>query len=77
MLKARLDINACRSGTNYYKGSNHCEPGYRRERLNSAREAEARVTKPLNQESEIPLFLREAPEGQKGDAQDEKDKSAE
>ena len=42
------------------------------------------VTKPLNQkpaesesEPEVPLFLRYSSEGKKGDAQDEKDKSAE
>jgi hypothetical protein len=30
-----------------------------------------------DQESEVPLFLRDSSEGQKGDAQDEKDKTGE
>lgn len=35
------------------------------------------VTKPLDSKPELPLFLREDPENNKGEAQDEKDKSAE
>jgi hypothetical protein len=35
-----------------------------------------RVTRPLYPE-EVPLFMRDSADGQKGDTQDEKDKSAE
>jgi hypothetical protein len=45
--------------------------------LNSGRETEGAVRDLLHQESDIPLFLRDSPEGQKGDAQDEKDKTGE
>ena len=31
----------------------------------------------LPQESDVPLFLRDSSDGEKGDAQDEKDKTAE
>ena len=49
--------------------------------LNSEPETDAPVKDLLHhestQESEVPLFLRDKPEGQKGDAQDEKDKTEE
>ena len=45
--------------------------------LNSEKETEAPVRELLHQESDIPLFLRDSPEGKKGDAQDEKDKTGE
>jgi len=45
--------------------------------LNSEKETEAPVRELLHQESDIPLFLRDNPEGKKGDAQDEKDKTGE
>ena len=38
---------------------------------------EVRVKELLHQESDVPLFLRDKPDGEKGDAQDEKDKTAE
>ena len=51
---------------------------------NSEKTTEEAVKEPLNQvpaqsesEPEVPLFLRYSSEGKKGDAQDEKDKSAE
>ena len=45
--------------------------------LNSEKEIEAPLRELLHQEPEIPLFLRDGPEGKKGDAQDEKDKTGE
>ncbi len=45
--------------------------------LNSEKETEEPVKELLHQEPEIPLFLRDSSEGQKGDAQDEKDKTGE
>ena len=45
--------------------------------LNSEREAEAPLRELLHQEPEIPLFLRDGSDGQKGDAQNEKDKTEE
>ena len=45
--------------------------------LRSEKETEGAVRELLHQESDIPLFLRDSPEGQKGDAQDEKDKTGE
>lgn len=49
--------------------------------LNSEHENEGGVSEPLDQESaresDTPLFLRDSSEGQKGDAQDEKDKTVE
>lgn len=49
--------------------------------LNSEPETEGGVGELLHhesdQESEVPLFLRDSSEGQKGDAQDEKDKTGE
>ena len=49
--------------------------------LDSEPETEGEVKDLLHhesdQESEVPLFLRDSPEGQKGDAQDEKDKTGE
>jgi hypothetical protein len=45
--------------------------------LNSEKQTEAPPRELLHQESEVPLFLRDSPEVQKFDAQDEKDKTAE
>jgi hypothetical protein len=45
--------------------------------LRPEKETEAPLTELLHQEPEIPLFLRDGPEGKKGDAQDEKDKTGE
>lgn len=45
--------------------------------LNSEKETKGPVRELLHQESDIPLFLRDSSEGQKGDAQDEKDKTGE
>jgi hypothetical protein len=45
--------------------------------LNSDKEPEEPVRELLHHESETPLFLRDSSEGQKGDAQDEKDKTGE
>ena len=45
--------------------------------LNSKKEPEGAPRELLHQESDIPLFLRDSSEGQKGDAQDEKDKTGE
>jgi len=49
--------------------------------LNSEPESEGEVRDLLHhesdQESEVPIFLRDSSEGQKGDAQDEKDKTGE
>ncbi len=36
-----------------------------------------RVTRQFDREAKVPLFLRDRSEGQKGDAQDEKDKTGE
>ena len=44
---------------------------------NSEKETEEPVKELLHQEPEVPLFLRDSSEGQKGDAQDEKDKTGE
>ena len=35
------------------------------------------VVEPPPQASDVPLFLKDRPEGQKGDSQDEKDETAE
>ena len=43
----------------------------------SDKQAKDPVEEVVNKESDIPLFLRDGPEGQKGNAQDEKDKSGE
>ena len=45
--------------------------------LNSEKETQAPVRELLHQESDTPLFLRDSSEGQKGDPQDEKDKTEE
>ena len=45
--------------------------------LNSENETEEPVRELLRQEPEIPLFLRDSSEGQKGNAQDEKDETEE
>jgi hypothetical protein len=45
--------------------------------LNSEKETEEPVRDLLHQQSDVPLFLRDSAEGQKGDAQDEKDKTEE
>jgi hypothetical protein len=49
--------------------------------LDSEKETEEPVRELIHhesdQESEVPLFLRDSSEGQKGDAQDEKDKTGE
>lgn len=44
---------------------------------NSEKETEGPVKELLHQEPDVPLFLRDSPEGKKGDAQDEKDKTGE
>lgn len=38
---------------------------------------EVPVKELLHQEADVPLFLRDGSDGEKGDAQDEKDKTAE
>ena len=38
---------------------------------------EVRVKELVRQEPDVPLFLRDRADGEKGDAQDEKDKTAE
>jgi hypothetical protein len=38
---------------------------------------EVRVKELLHQEADVPLFLRDGADGEKGDAQDEKDKTEE
>ena len=45
--------------------------------LNSEKQTAELPKELLHQEPEIPLFLRDSPEGKKGDAQDEKDKTGE
>ena len=45
--------------------------------VNSEKETEEPVRELLHREPEVPLFLRDGPEGKKGDAQDEKDKTGE
>lgn len=45
--------------------------------LNSEKETEGPVRELLYQESDVPVFLKDSSEGQKGDAQDEKDKTGE
>jgi hypothetical protein len=44
---------------------------------NDDKEAPELVRIPSEQESEVPLFLRDSSDGQKGDDQDEKDKTKE
>ena len=44
---------------------------------NSGKETEVRVKELLHQEADVPLFLRDSSDGEKGDAQDEKDKTEE
>jgi hypothetical protein len=44
---------------------------------NSEKETEEPVRELLHREPEVPLFLKDGPEGKKGDAQDEKDKTGE
>jgi hypothetical protein len=44
---------------------------------NSEKPAEESDRELLHQEPDVPLFLKESSEGQKGDAQDEKDKTGE
>ena len=43
----------------------------------SAEATEVQVKELLHQEPDVPLFLRDSSDGEKGDAQDEKDKTAE
>jgi hypothetical protein len=43
----------------------------------SGKATEVRVKELLHQEADVPLFLRDRADGEKGDAQDEKDKTAE
>ena len=45
--------------------------------LNSEKDTEEPIKELLHQEPEVPLFVRDSPEGKKGDAQDEKDKTSE
>ena len=45
--------------------------------LNSEKETEEPLRELLHQESDIPLFLRDGSDGQKGNAQDEKDETEE
>ena len=45
--------------------------------LNSEKETEEPIRELLHQEPKVPLFVRDSPEGKKGDAQDEKDKIGE
>jgi len=45
--------------------------------LNLEKEPEVLVRELLHQEAAVPLFLRDSSDGQKGDAQDEKDKTEE
>ncbi len=47
------------------------------EEVDPREESSELVTKPLNYEPELPLFLRDWPEGRKDNAQDEKDKTGE
>ena len=48
-----------------------------RTELNSGKKAEVPVKELLHQEADVPLFLRDSSDGEKGDAQDEKDKAEE
>lgn len=43
----------------------------------SGKAPEVRVMELLHQEADVPLFLRNISDGEKGDAQDEKDKTEE
>jgi hypothetical protein len=45
--------------------------------LNSEKDTEEPVREPLCKEPDIPLFLRDSSDGQKCDAQDEKDETGE
>jgi len=45
--------------------------------LNSEKETEGPVRELPHQEPDVPVFLRDSPEGKKGDPQDEKDKTGE
>ena len=79
MLKARLVINGCRSDTNYtqHKRKITVNQDINAKELDAEKKAQERVTKRLDQKEEIPLFLRAESQGQKGNPQDEKDKSGE
>jgi hypothetical protein len=55
---------------NQDENTNRTAPG-------SAEATEVRVKELLHQESDVPLFLRDSADGEKGDAQDEKDKTEE
>lgn len=46
-------------------------------KLDSEKETEEPLRELLHQESDVPLFLKDSSEDQKGDAQDEKDKAGE
>jgi len=48
-----------------------------RTELNSRKKAEVPVRELLHQEADVPLFLRDSSDGEKGDAQDEKDRTEE
>ena len=45
--------------------------------LNSEKETEEPVRDLLHREPDVPLFIKDSPDGQKGDPQDEKDKTGE
>lgn len=45
--------------------------------LNSEKETQQLVTIPIDQESDVPLFLGDSSDGKKGDDQDEKDETEE
>lgn len=48
-----------------------------RTEADSGKETKVRVKEPLHQEADVPLFLRDSSDGEKGDAQDETDKTEE
>jgi hypothetical protein len=55
---------------NQDQNTNQSEP-------DSGEAPEVPVKKLLHQEADVPLFLRDSSDGDKGDAQDEKDQTAE
>jgi hypothetical protein len=80
MYTARRSFNGYRSATNPKstgKDAIILHQDRNVNEVNSAKGTEEPVRELLHREPEVPLFLRDGPEGKKGDAQDEKDKTGE
>ena len=74
---AKHVINECQSVTEALTERNNIvNQNINSEKTDAEKKDQERVTRPLYPE-EVPLFLQDSSEGQKGDPQDEKDKSGE